>query len=141
MAEATEGSGSESRHDVEHVTGALDLLEVHDGARIVRIEGVGREAAPQIARGEHRQDGQQVGGDFLVVLAVVTKSAYLSVDHLIALVLRDVLLIVSDESHQIGAGRFRRPFHVAAMGIVQQFLHIREIAPAGAQRLVVVAAQ
>ena len=104
-------------------------------------KGSGRGCCAQVARGQHRQDGQQVGGDLLVVLAVVAEGAHLGVDHLVALVLGDVVLVVGDEGHQVGAGRLRRPFNVAAMGIVQQLLHLWQFAPADAEGLVVVAAQ
>ena len=129
-----QGQGADGRGDggigqgvqahVEHMAGPLDLLEIHDGPGVVRIEGIGREAAAQVARSQHRQDGQQVGGDLLVVLAIVAEGAHLGVDHLVALVLGDVVLVVSDEGHQVGAGCLRRPLQVAAMGIVQQLLHL-----------------
>jgi hypothetical protein len=93
-------------------------------------KGSGERLLPQVARGQHRQDGQQVGGDLLVVLAVVAEGAHLGIDHLVALVLGDVVLVVGDEGHQVGAGRLRRPLQVAAVGVVEQLLHLGQFAPA-----------
>mmetsp|Transcript_38697 Transcript_38697/g.90508 ORF Transcript_38697/g.90508 Transcript_38697/m.90508 type:complete len:225 (+) Transcript_38697:803-1477(+) len=123
------------------MAGALDLLEVHDRARVVGVERIRRQARAQVARGQHRKHGQQVGGDLLVVLAVVAEGAHLCVEHLVALRLRDVVLVVGNEGQQVGTGRFGRALEVAAMGVVQQLLHLRQLAPVGAQGALIVAAQ
>ena len=61
--------------------------------------------------------------------------------HLVALRLGDVVLVVRHEGQQVGAGGLGRPLDVAAVRVVQQLLHLRQFAPAGAECALVVAAQ
>ena len=75
------------------------------------------------------------------MLPVVAECAHLGVEHLVALRLGDVVFVVRHEGQQVGAGGLGRSLDVAAVRVTQQLLHLRQLAPAGAERALVVAAQ
>ena len=118
---------------VEHVATALDLLEIHDRALVCQIKRVGRQAPTQVTRGEHRQDRQQVGGDLLVVLAVVAEDPDLRVDDLVALVLGNVLFVVRDAGHELGSRDLGRTLDLTAHGRLHQRAHLLQVAPGRAE--------
>ena len=118
---------------VEHVAAALDLLEVHDRTPVCQIERVGRQAPTQVTRGQHRQDRQQVGGDLLVVLAVVAEDPDLRIDHLVALVLGDLLFVVRDAGHELGCRDLGRPLDLPAHGRLHERAHLLQVAPGRAE--------